>query len=195
MKKIRIILNKLRSHRLQSKLYRLRWEFQKCRKQTEAFLMLSIIMLLDATLFNHLRIFHARPDIILAALIIFSFFFALKWSVGFAFLGGIFRDSISILPFGFNTIICIFLVILAKRISQKFTVENIFIRSAMLFLIILLNNLIIQLILLTLGGTVVTNAFLRIAVTQSIVTLLLALPMYRIFGHLLSGESARLSPR
>jgi len=195
MRKILLTLNKLRRQRLFSKLYRLRWELQKYRRQARALLVLFVILLLDTTLFNYLRIFNARPDIILATLIFFSFFFALKWLVGFAFLGGIFRDSISILPFGFNTIICIFLVILAKRISQKFTVENILIRSAMLFFIILLNNLIIQLILLTLGGTVVTNAFLRIAVLQSIVTLLSALPMYRIFGHLLSQEPVRLSPR
>ncbi|MFH1339001.1 MAG: rod shape-determining protein MreD [Candidatus Omnitrophota bacterium] len=202
MSAIRIILNKLRNYRFRWVILRFRRKLQKYRSQEEALSALFVIMLLDATLFNYLRIFDARPDVVLAALIILSVFFTLKWSVGFALLAGIFRDSMSTLPFGFNTVICVLLVILAKWVSQKLKVENSFIRSAVLFLTILLNNIALGFILFVLGNAIAASIFLRVAVTQSVITLLLALPMYRFFTPLenprsltgLTGDASRIIP-
>lgn len=169
-------------------------KFQKYYRQLQALSILFIVILLDLTLFNYFLIFNVKPDVILATLIIFSAFFSLKWLAGFALLGGIFRDSMSMLPLGFNTVICILWVILARRMSQKFTVENIFIRSALLCAIILLNNLSLRLVIFVLGGNVANNIFLKIAIMQSVLTLLLALPMYKLFAYLLTNKPTRIAP-
>ena len=183
--KICIILNNLCN---QSSLTLILRFFQRplkrYRKQIYAVSVLLIITLLQATFFNYVLIFNLKPDAILAALVIFVPFFSLRWSVTFAFLGGIFRDIFSILPFGNNVIICILWIILAKQIFRRLSIENNFIRITMLCLIILLNNFTIQSILFILGKPIVIGSFLRIVSIESALTLLLALPMYRLFVHL-----------
>jgi rod shape-determining protein MreD len=168
----------------------LRWKriFQKSleryRLQIYGLLLLFLIALLQSTLLNYFRIFNVKPDAILAALILFVAFFDLRWLAAFAFLGGIFRDIFSALPFGFNTIICILWVILANRISRRLSIENNVIRSCLLCLIILLNNLTMQSILFVLGKPVSLGVFSRIVFIESIFTLFLASLMYRVFVHL-----------
>lgn len=162
--------------------------YTQYRKQIYALLVLFIIALLESTLLNHFRIFDVKPDIILAALVIFVPFFSLTWSVVFAVLGGMFRDIFSILPFGFNVVICVVWIILAKRISRQLSIESNFIRSAILGLIILLNNLTLQSILFVLAKPIAMGRFLTIIFIESITTLLLALPMYRLFLRLFMDE-------
>ncbi|MFH1577894.1 MAG: rod shape-determining protein MreD [Candidatus Omnitrophota bacterium] len=153
------------------------------RRQIYAFLILFIAGLTQATLLNYFRIFSVKPDIILAVLIISSLFLNLGWSVSLAFFGGIFCDLMGNLPYGFNAILFILSIILVKRISSKLSVENIFIRNAVICLIIVLNNLAVRFILLALGSSLAFGIFLRFTVIQSILTLLAALPIYRLLAH------------
>lgn len=160
-------------------------DIRRYRKQIYAISVLLIIIMLQSTLMNSFRIiFNVKPDTILAALIFFVPFFNLGWVVTFAFLGGIFRDIFSLLPFGFNIFICVIWVILAKQISRRLPVENNLIRCAMLCLIILLNNLVIYSILFLLNRPIAMIIFLKTVPIESILTLLLGIPMYRFFVYL-----------
>lgn len=161
---------------------------KRYRQQIYGLLVLFVIALLESTLFNYFRIFNVKPDAILAALVLFVPFFSLRWLFVFALFGGIYRDIFSILPFGCNAIICILWIILAKQISRRLSVENNLIRSTMLCLIILLNNLTLQFLLFVLDRPIVIGSFLRIVSIESIFTLLLALPMYRFFVYLFSSQ-------
>ena len=158
--------------------------FQRFRKQMYAFLALFIIVLLQSTLLNYFRIFNVKPDAILASLVIYVNFFNLGWSLFFAFLGGIFKDAFSVFSFGFNTITCILWIILARQVSRRLSFENNFIRSGLLCLIILLNNLTLQSIMLVLGRHIVMADLLKVAAIESIFTLILAMPLYRFFVYL-----------
>lgn len=168
---------------------RIIWQeyYIRYRQQIYALLILLIIALLQSTLFNYFRILNVKPDIILAALIMFVPFFSLGWSVVFAFSGGVFRDLFSILPFGFNACFCILWIILVKQIFRRLSAENNLIRNCLLCLIILLNNLTMQSILFVLQRPLNLGIFSRIVSIESILTLLLALPMYRLFVHLFSS--------
>jgi cell shape-determining protein MreD len=157
---------------------------KKYRKQIYAFSILFIIALLQSSLLNYFPIFNLKPDAILASLVLLVCFFSPAWSVIFAFLAGAFRDLFGSLPFGFNTLISIAWVVLAGRIFRRLSAENMFIRSAVLGLIILLNNLALQSLLFTLGRPLDMAAFLRILTVESMLSLLLALPMYRFFLYL-----------
>lgn len=160
------------------------------KKQLKAALILFSVILLEFTLYGRLRIFGIAPDLSLAALVIYPLFFSLSHCLGFAFLAGILRDAISALPFGFNTIACLLWVILAKRISQKLAVEHILIRSAMLGVIILLNNLFMRLsanLFFTLYRQIdflPAAVFLINAFFQSALTIIFSLPIYRILRRL-----------
>ena len=169
----------LRWRRVSSKGYHIRHH-----QYIYGLLALFIIALMQSTLLNYFRIFNVKPDAILAALVIFVAFFNLRWSVSFAFLGGVFRDIFSILPFGLNTSLCILWIILAKQISRRLSMENELTRSAILCLIIILNSLALQSILFIVDRPIVMGVFFRIASIESILTLLLALPMYRLFARL-----------
>ena len=187
--KICVILNNLCNQRFLAQILRFfNRPFKRYHKQIYAFLVLFIIALLQATLFNYIKIFNLKPDAILPALIIFVPFFNLRWSVTLGFLGGIFRDIFSILPFGFNVIICILWIALAKQIFRRLSIENNFIRIIMLFLIILLNNFTIQSILFVLGKPIAIGTFIRIVSIESIISVLLAFPMYRFFAHLFMNK-------
>ena len=155
-------------------------------KQIYTLAALFIIALMQSTFLNYFRIFNLKPDAILLALIIIAPFFSLRWSVTFAFLGGIFRDIFSILPFGINIIICVLWIILAKQIFRRLSIENNLIRIIILCLIILLNNFTMQSILFILGNPIAIGTILKIVWIESVFALLLALPMYRFFAHLLT---------
>jgi rod shape-determining protein MreD len=155
------------------------------RKQIYALLILFVIILCEFTLFNYFRvIFNAKPDAVLVVLVYYVAFFNLGWSVVFAFLAGVFRDIFSLLPFGINAISFIVWIILAKQISRRLSVENNFIRAALLFLIIVLNNLTTQSFLFALDRPVAMNVFFKSVLTESILTLLLGIPMYSFFTYL-----------
>ena len=160
------------------------------RRQLYAISLLFIVMLLDSTLMNYCRtLFGLKPGTILAALVFLVPFFNLGWMVMFAFLAGLFRDAFSLLPFGFSISVCIVLVILAKQISRRFSAEDNLIRCVMLCLIILLNNLATSLVLFVLDRPVVIGVFLSSALREAVFTLLLGLPMYRLFTNIFSDEN------
>ena len=182
---LRAFADFLRLCSIKGKFFRI---FRRYHQKIYGLLILSIIALLQATFLNYFRIINVKPDAILATLIIFVHFFSLGWLVVFALFAGIFRDIFSILPFGFNVIISILWVILAKQISRRLSIENNFIRSTMLFLIILLNNLFLQSLLFVLDRPIAMGIFLKTASLESIFTLLLALPMYRLFVYLFAHE-------
>lgn len=157
---------------------------KRYRQQIYAILILLIVATLQSTLLNYFRIFSVKPDIILISLIIMTAFFSLAWSVFFAFILGIFRDIFSILPFGFNVIILIIWIILAKQITRRLSIEHKFIRCIIPCLIILLNNIAWQSISFMLGRPVFIGPFLKIASLEFVFTLVLVLPIYRLIVHL-----------
>ena len=175
---LRYICDHLRSKRLFQKF------LKRYRQQIYAFLVLLIIALLQSTLLNYFCIFNVKPNAIFLTLILFIPFFHLRWLVAFAFFGGIFHDLFSIFPFAPNAVIYILWIIFARQISRRLSMENDFIRSALLCFMILLNNLALQSILFILDNPIAMGTFLKIISIESIFTLLLALPIYRFFVHL-----------
>ncbi|MGD9015702.1 MAG: hypothetical protein PVI33_06745 [Candidatus Omnitrophota bacterium] len=157
---------------------------RRYRQQICAFLLLLIIGLLQSTTLNYFPILDVKPDAILAALIMLAPFFSLGWSVAFAFLGGLFRDIFSSLPFGFNICLSMLWVILAKQIFRRLSAENGLIRNVTLCLFIVLNNLTMQSILFMFARPLSLGIFLRIVTIESIFTLALAFLIYRLFVHL-----------
>jgi rod shape-determining protein MreD len=157
-------------------------------QQLCALSILFIIALSQYTLFNYFRIFNVKPNVILAALIMLVPFFSLGWSVAFAFLSGILRDIFSGLPFGLELCLCIIWIILAKQIFRRLSPENNLIRSVILCLIIVLNNFATQSVLFVLDRSLSLDIFLKIVSIESILTLILALPIYRLFVYLFMPE-------
>jgi len=157
-------------------------------QQLCAFSILFIIALSQYTLFNYFRVLNIKPNAILAALIMLAPFFSLGWSVAFASLSGIFSDIFSSLPFGLDICLCIIWIILAKQIFRRLSPENNLIRSVILCLIIVLNNLATQSVLFVLDRPLSLDIFPKIVSIESILTLILALPMYRLFVYLFMPE-------
>lgn len=157
-------------------------KLKKYRNLVFALLIISIAALIQSTVLDYFRIFNIKPDIILATLIIFALFFELRWACITAFLGGGLVDLLGNLPFGFNTPIYILWAILANWIARKLTMENSFIRSSALFIIVLLNNLVTRFLFLLLGRPLLRpDEFLSSAIFEGIYTILIAYPLFRLY--------------
>ncbi|MFC1592476.1 rod shape-determining protein MreD [Candidatus Omnitrophota bacterium] len=165
--------------------------FRNYHLQIKVFTALFTIMFLQSTLLNHFRIFNVKPDLMLVSMVIVSFFLDLKGALGFAFLNGIFRDLLGVSPHGFNTIMFMLWVILIRRISKNLTVENSLIRSGILCLVILLNNLAGQLMRFVLDKPVESSIFLNIIIIETLSTVLIALPIYKLFTRIFGAEIVR----
>ncbi|MBU1871573.1 MAG: rod shape-determining protein MreD [Candidatus Omnitrophica bacterium] len=158
--------------------------FRKYQAELKALLMLFVAFFLQATLLNHFRIFNVKPELILAILVFYSFFLDFKPVLGLAFIAGVFYDLMSVLPFGFNTLIFILWVILIRLVSRKLAVENGLITGGVLCMIILLNNLTGQAVRYLLGISTGGNFFPIIAIIETLFTLLIALPIYNLLRHI-----------
>ena len=167
--------------------------FKIYRRIIFALLVLLLAAYLQSGLLNYLRIFYVKPDIILASLVLFVPFFDLRQLLMFAFLGGIFCDIFSILPFGVNIIILILCIFLAYKLTRKLSVENQIIRYTLLLVIILLKNLVFGLTFFILDKPIPAVVFLRIAFLESLITLLLAPAMHKLFLCLLQTRQEELS--
>ncbi|MFC1658085.1 rod shape-determining protein MreD [Candidatus Omnitrophota bacterium] len=154
------------------------------RRQIYALSILLVAALLQSTLFNYFRILNVKPDVILAALIMLIPFFSSGWSFALAFISGVFRDIFSLLPFGFNVFLCILWVILARQVFRRLSFENKLIRNCLLCLVVVLNNLILQSLFFILDKPLSLGIFLRILVLESIFTLVLAMPIYRLLANI-----------
>ncbi len=163
-----------------------RYYFRKYRIQIYGFLILLFATSLQCTLLNYFRIINIKPDIMLATLVMFSFFYSLRCSLIFSLLIGIFRDVLGFLPFGFNTIICVLWVILAREIFQRLSIEDKLIRCITLFIIIVLNNLTLNCFMFIINKPIPTGILLKVIFLESLFTLPLSLMIYKIFIFLLN---------
>ncbi len=163
----------------------------KYRKQLYAFLILSLISILQVTLFNYFRIFNVKPDLILSVLISYTFFLDFTWTVSFAFLGGVFRDLMEGLPFGYNTVLCIVWVVLSSRVSRRLSVEHVLVRNIIVCSIILMNNIVMRFILISLGNVIELGVFFRVVILECIFTLILFFSLYKLLKRFLTPNFSR----
>jgi rod shape-determining protein MreD len=113
-------------------------------------IILCILLLLaitQVTVLDYLSIWKVKPDLLLAAIIFLAFSFEKKWVLVFSYFGGLFKDIFSSGLPGINTIIFMVIGYTVYRLSKKFIIETMFLRLALIAIVVILENVFVQIIL------------------------------------------------
>jgi len=149
---------------------------------SKAFFLLLVILLgvLQLSVFNPLRLFNLKPDLLLIAALVSVFAFEFKYALGFGILCGLFKDIFGVCALEFNTFLFILWVYLIFRLSKQVSTENIWVRVALIFLIAVLQNFITGLIYLYSGSPIPLGIFLRVMFLSSVYTTLLSPLIFKV---------------
>lgn len=94
------------------------------RSRIALYAAILILFFLEVTLFDKLRIFGMRPEILLIATVFFGFHFGIIYGIEAGIVSGILKDIFSISTFGINTFSFLFIGFLSGYLKDKLFKEN-----------------------------------------------------------------------
>ncbi len=147
------------------------------------FLFIIALGLLQTAVFDYFKFFGIKPDLLLISAVIASLYFELRWAFCFGITAGIFKDIFSVKPIGVNSLLFPVWIFLVIKLSKEISLDNIFIRVALIFIVVAVNNMIARLILLFFGDFMPVGIFLRITFLESLYTAIVSFLIFRIAGH------------
>lgn len=137
-----------------------------------------IVMLgiLQVTVLDYFKLFGVKPDLLFLVTLTagFLFYFELKWVLSLGIFAGILKDILSPNPFGINTLLFPLWNFVTIKLSKKVSIENNFLRSIYIFIIVALNDIVTRLIYVCLGNFIPIGVFLRITFLGSLYTALIS---------------------
>ncbi len=144
------------------------------------FLVIIVILgLFQVTFLDYIRLFNVKPDLLLLCMVLSSLFLNFKWAFALGISCGVLKDILSAKTFGLNTLVFSLWILLIIKLSKKITLDNIFIRVALIFLISLVNNVIERLFLLSFGNSIPLGISLRIIFLEPIYTSFVSFLIFR----------------
>lgn len=103
--------------------------------------------ILQTTIFNYLRIFSVKPDLLLLSVATASLIFNFRAAFMSAIFCAILKDALMVNAFGMNIILFPSYVFLLKRISKSISLDNNFIRIFLVFGLAVIDALLTRLFL------------------------------------------------
>jgi rod shape-determining protein MreD len=154
---------------------------RKVAGRSRMFLLLAAALFFHILVLNKIKIFSARPDIILIIVVFYALFFGKTLGFQAGLIGGFLKDLYAFDIFGINTFILALAGFAIGALNASFYKESPFIQ----FLVILTSSLFSMLahyalISLTLKplGLNISEYFWNIAMPASAYTALLAMPIF-----------------
>lgn len=105
-------------------------------------ILILILGLLEVTVLDSFKLLGAKPNLLLASVVIAGLIFDLKWAVFFSVFAGILKDSFSTGSFGINTLLFSLWGFLIIKLSRKIPLDSRSIRVILAFIIVILHNLV-----------------------------------------------------
>jgi len=134
------------------------------------------------TLLDYIRIFGAKPDLLLAAMVIANLFFGFRWAFAFSLFAGIFKDLFVVSYPGLNTVSFAFWSLIICQIKRHFSLDYILVRVILLWLVALLQNIGTGVWLILCGNHLPAGIFLRIVIFSPLYTAVV-LPLLSAFAQ------------
>jgi len=135
------------------------------------FIFVLLAVLLEATILNYLRLFHVKPALTFACVVLAAFYLDSPRAFLLAVFAGILQDVFGTAAYGINTLLYPALVFLIIKLTAKISLDNDYLRTALLAILLIINDVAARLVLLSLGKSVpALGIFLRIAFLQLIYT-------------------------
>ncbi len=147
-------------------------------------LFIVICGLLQVTVADYFKIFNIKPDLLLTSAVIAGLFFEPVWAISFSILSGLIKDIFSVSVFGMHALFFSIWCFLIITISRKISLDDDYIKLAILFILVILNNITIRLVLLFAGNFVSWGIFLRIAFVEALYTALIFPLVLKSMRHL-----------
>lgn len=145
------------------------------------FLLIVILLgIFQVTILDCFKVVGIKPDLLLISIVIASLTFHFRWVLILSVFAGILKDAFSINTFGLNTLLFPLWSFLIIKLSKKISIDNNFIRAAVVFVIVIFNDIIIKLIFLFLGNLVPVGIFLRIIFIESLYTALICPLVFKV---------------
>lgn len=153
------------------------------RKKPIYFLIILILSVVELSLLDYFKFFHAKPNLLLIAVIVYSLLFAfeLKWALGLALFAGFLKDTFSLGSFGINTFLFPLWSFLVIRVSKKIPLDKGIIRVLLVFIVVLLNNIASRLVFSYLGNLIGVGMFLRKGLLESLYTACVSPLLFKAF--------------
>ncbi|MCK9604520.1 MAG: rod shape-determining protein MreD [Candidatus Omnitrophica bacterium] len=142
--------------------------------------VIFVSAILEATFLNYFRVFGAKPDLLLMLVLIASLEFDLRWALIFGLLAGFLKDTFAAGSLGIHTAMFPLWSFLIVKLSRKISVDNNFIRAALIFIISVSTAIATRLVFVYLGRFIPLGIFLRIAFLDSLYTALVFPLMLKI---------------
>lgn len=142
--------------------------------------ILILLVILQSTVLDYIKIFNVKPDLVLATVIIVGVSADLKWVMVFSYLAGFLKDILGTSPFGLNTLVFPLLGFLSFKLSKKIAIETEYMKAATVFMAVILENLIAFLWLIFTGLDISLGIFSRFTIISSIYTVLILILIFKI---------------
>jgi len=139
-------------------------------KRVYFLLVLVVFGLFQSTFLSYLRVFGVKPDILLISAVIASLYFGWGWGLFFSISAGLIKDVLGGYLFGINTALFTAWSIVILQLAKNITLDSGGVRTLVIFIITLLNNLITGLILICGGSFIPLGIFLRISLLGAVYT-------------------------
>lgn len=135
--------------------------------------IIFIFSILQGTILDSFRILNVKPDLLLIGAVIASLVFELRWAFALSIFSGFLKDTLGINLFGLHIFLFPLWSLIIIKLSKKLSIDNNFMRATLIFIIVIFNAVITQLIFFSSGKlTVSFGMFLRIAFLESLYTAL-----------------------
>ena len=118
--------------------------------------------LLQVTVFDYLKIFNVRADLLLIASVFAALFMKTRQVLFFCLFCGLLKDIFAWGSFGINTVLFCLWGMLILKLSRQLTIDNDYVRIGAMFIIALLDNIAHSLVTIYSGKFVSVGIFLRV---------------------------------
>jgi rod shape-determining protein MreD len=122
--------------------------------------VLALLALVQASILNDIRIFNAKPDLLLGAVVIMAISSSWEWAFFYGYSAGLAKDLFCSAPFGVNTLTLSLLALLAHSLSKKFLIQTQWRLLVIVALGVTMQNIILALSLAMSGNPVPLGIFL-----------------------------------
>jgi len=146
------------------------------------FFFLAIVALASLSLIwpPGLNFFHCKPDLLLIFMVALVFYTDFRDALIFGMLAGLFKDIFLPWNLAINTISFSFWSYLIYRLSHQITIEEDYVRVAIVLVVALLNNLVIGLESVAIGNVISLGIFLRNLIIVSVYTAALSPLIFKL---------------
>lgn len=143
------------------------------------FIIVFILAIFEVTLLDSFKVFGVKPNLLLISIVIASLTFDFKQALGISVFAGILKDIFALNSFGINILLFPLSSFVVMKLSQKISLDNNYIRSVLIFIIVILNDIITRLIFISLGRFIPLGIFLGITFLEAFYTALILPLVFR----------------